>query len=156
MSWVGALVIVIAVYLAANIVVRRWGLFSSSLSPDALRELLARKDVVLVDLRSEPEYRSGHIPGAINIPQEHIASTPPEVSRETVVVLYCRSGPRSTTALRTLKRLGFSNVFDFGALRRWNGVLSKGGTPGVFPSDPASDSDGAARKNEPSSSHGGT
>jgi rhodanese-related sulfurtransferase/DNA-binding HxlR family transcriptional regulator len=62
------------------------------LSAEELRERLARGDVVVLDVRPEPEYRAGHITGARSAPlaslEEVAASLPPR--RE--VVAYCR-GP---------------------------------------------------------------
>jgi rhodanese-related sulfurtransferase/DNA-binding HxlR family transcriptional regulator len=62
------------------------------LSADELQERLARGDVVLIDVRPEPEYRAGHIAGARSAPMpvlEHVAGRLP---RRREIVAYCR-GP---------------------------------------------------------------
>jgi rhodanese-related sulfurtransferase len=57
-----------------------------------LRERLARGDVVVLDVRPEPEYRAGHIPGAQSVPLAALASLAPSLPRRRQIVAYCR-GP---------------------------------------------------------------
>jgi rhodanese-related sulfurtransferase len=57
-----------------------------------LRERLARGDVVVLDVRPEPEYRAGHIPGAQSVPLAALASLAPSLPRRRPIVAYCR-GP---------------------------------------------------------------
>src|SRR5688500_18005902 len=57
-----------------------------------LQERLARGDVVVLDVRPEPEYRAGHIPGARSVPLATLASRAPELPRRRQMVAYCR-GP---------------------------------------------------------------
>jgi rhodanese-related sulfurtransferase/DNA-binding HxlR family transcriptional regulator len=61
-------------------------------SAEELRERLARGDVVVLDVRPEPEYRAGHIPGARSVPLAALASLAPELPRRGQIVAYCR-GP---------------------------------------------------------------
>jgi rhodanese-related sulfurtransferase/DNA-binding HxlR family transcriptional regulator len=61
-------------------------------SAEELQERLTRGDVVLLDVRPEPEYRAGHIPGARSVPLSALASLAPELSRRRQIVAYCR-GP---------------------------------------------------------------
>ena len=135
MSWVWALIIVVGAYLVANIVVRRFSLFSSSLDSESLRELLSRSDgsLYLLDVRSAGEYRQGHIPTAVNLPHDNIAVRPPKVDRDSPIVLYCETGSRSTVGRRHLKHRGFTNVVNFGPVRRWKGELIEGNEPGAAP-----------------------
>lgn len=132
MSWVAALAIVAGVYLVANLVVRRFGFGGSPLDRESLRELVQRNDdtVCLIDVRSAAEYESGHIPTALNIPHTSIGGNPPHVPKDTLVVLYCQSGSRSQAARATLTRNGYSNVVNFGSLRRWKAPVVTGGDPG--------------------------
>ena len=75
-------------------------------------------DAVLIDVRSEAEYNSGHVRGAILIPHdrigEKIAAAAPEKKRP--VYLYCRSGRRSGIAAETLKSLKYAAVYNLGSL----------------------------------------
>jgi rhodanese-related sulfurtransferase len=61
-------------------------------SAEELQERLARGDVVVLDVRPEPEYRAGHIPGARSVPLAALASLEPKLPRRRQIVAYCR-GP---------------------------------------------------------------
>ena len=61
-------------------------------SATELQERLARGDVVVLDVRPEPEYRAGHIPGAQSVPLPALASLAPKLPRRRQIVAYCR-GP---------------------------------------------------------------
>lgn len=59
----------------------------------SIQELLIRATddaVVLLDVRSHEEYAQGHLPGAINIPLEHLAARIGELSKDVDIVAYCR------------------------------------------------------------------
>jgi rhodanese-related sulfurtransferase len=89
--------------------------------PENLKQLIENGDIphVLVDVRTEGEYRRGYIPTAENIPVHVIEQNPPEVSKDTLVVLYCRSGSRSSRAQRILEDLGYKQVINFGGIIDW-------------------------------------
>jgi rhodanese-related sulfurtransferase len=61
-------------------------------SATELQERLARGDVVVLDVRPEPEYKAGHIPGAQSVPVDALASLAPKLPRRRQLVAYCR-GP---------------------------------------------------------------
>ena len=61
-------------------------------SATELQERLARGDVVVLDVRPEPEYRAGHIPGAQSVPVDALASLASKLPRRRQIVAYCR-GP---------------------------------------------------------------
>ena len=61
-------------------------------SAEELQQRLARGDVVVLDVRPEPEYRAGHIPGARSVPLAALAALAPELPRRRQIVAYCR-GP---------------------------------------------------------------
>lgn len=88
---------------------------------------------VLVDVRTPAEYEAGHIPTAINIPVDVIGSKPPAVQKDTLIVVYCRSGNRSATARKILVDLGYTNLVDFGAVSKWTDALILGTEPGAPP-----------------------
>ena len=91
------------------------------LDADRLLELIQeeREDVILVDTRTEPEYLSGHIPGAIQIDYRDISNNLPTEDRNVLVIVYCERGIRSNRAAGTLRRLGFVRVLDWGGIRDW-------------------------------------
>ena len=61
-------------------------------SAEELQRRLARGDVVVLDVRPEPEYKAGHIPGAQSVPVDALASLVPKLPRRRQIVAYCR-GP---------------------------------------------------------------
>jgi len=95
--------------------------------PTALRTAVRAKRVILVDVRSPGEFRSGHIPGAINIPYQQIEQSLKRLPRQRDIVLYCKSGIRDRIARKHLGRLGYRRVFSFCSYKRWEGKLVKGG-----------------------------
>ena len=79
------------------------------------------EEVVIVDVRTQGEYDSGHIEGAILIPNETIVNDRPEQLSDTdaIILVYCRSGNRSNTAAKKLINAGYRNVYDFGGIIDW-------------------------------------
>ena len=73
---------------------------------------------ILIDVRSEEEYKLSHLDQAINIPvgviEEEIVNY--VVDKGTPVILYCRSGNRSSNAAQALLKLGYYKVYDLGAM----------------------------------------
>ncbi len=96
-----------------------------NLSPAELAEIVAQDsgEFILIDVRTPSEYRAGAIPSAINIAYDLLANMLPTEDREQKIIVYCRSGGRSSTARRTLEELGFNQVYDFGAIGNWQGEL---------------------------------
>lgn len=75
-------------------------------------------DTVIVDVRSEVEYKSGHLYGAVNVPLSDIENI--DISKSKTIIVYCRSGSRSNTAAKELIRLGYEKVYDMGGIDDWN------------------------------------
>jgi len=88
----------------------------SSLEARRLVEAGAR----LVDVRTPQEFANGHIPGAVNMPVQDLERRMGELTgKDRPIVLYCRSGARSSNAARMLKSAGYTEVHDLGAMSRW-------------------------------------
>ena len=88
--------------------------------PEALAELIASDEpYILIDVRRDDEFQRGYIPTSINIPVDSIAANPPDIPRDSTIILYCQSGVRSARALSLFKELGFTDLTDFGAIGRW-------------------------------------
>ena len=79
--------------------------------------------VAILDVRTAAEYNEGHIPGAINIPNEAIGTDAiPELpDKDQLILVYCRSGNRSKQASEKLVKLGYTNVVEFGGIIDWPG-----------------------------------
>ena len=68
------------------------------------------------------EYRSGHIPGAVNVPSEIIESVRKKIpDPDTPVFAYCLSGARSSKAVSAMKKMGYTNVRNIGGINRYRG-----------------------------------
>jgi rhodanese-related sulfurtransferase len=76
---------------------------------------------VILDVRTEAEFGSGHVPGAVNIPHDELASRLSELaSTDQPVVVYCRSGKRAGMASAVLVAAGYTKVLHLeGDMNEW-------------------------------------
>lgn len=74
----------------------------------------------LVDVRSRREYQSGALPGAVNLPLEHIDTSPRLLDHNRPVILYCVTGMRSGKAKQVLQGMGFATVHNLGSIRNFS------------------------------------
>jgi len=81
--------------------------------------------LVFLDVRTPEEYHSGHIADAINIPLAELDTRLNELDTSLPIVIYCRSGRRSSMAYQILKRNGFKKIYDLGAITNWQEPLQK-------------------------------
>lgn len=79
------------------------------------------EDVIILDVRTLEEYESGHIKDAILIPYDEVKEMARSVipDRNSLVLVYCRSGSRSKIASQTLVKMGYTNVREFGGISSW-------------------------------------
>ena len=84
-------------------------------------------DYVILDVRTMQEYNEGHIPNAICIPNETIGEDIINKlpNKEQLILIYCRSGNRSKQAAQKLKKLGYTNLIEFGGIIDWAGDVVK-------------------------------
>jgi len=76
----------------------------------------------LLDVRSVEEYQEGHIKGAVNISHSTLADNLAQLakSKDTMVIVYCRSGRRAGIAEGILRDNGFTNVKHLdGDMKGW-------------------------------------
>lgn len=93
---------------------------SQRIDPAGYMERLAPTDHVLLDVRTPAEFAGGHIPGAINISVETLASRLDELPTDLPIVVYCRSGNRSVTAAQILTNAGAAPaIYDLGGILAW-------------------------------------
>ena len=96
------------------------------ISMDAAITQMAEEDnFILLDVRTPEEFADGHIPGALNIPNENIgendiAELP---DKEQRIYVYCRSGNRSKQASAKLVNLGYTNVIEIGGIIDYHGEV---------------------------------
>ena len=82
----------------------------------------ARPDAVLLDVREEEEYITGHAAGALLLPLDELNDESaldliPDL--DTPVLVYCRSGVRSHAAALRLEDYGYGEIYDLGSLVGW-------------------------------------
>jgi rhodanese-related sulfurtransferase len=76
--------------------------------------------LLVIDVRDVAEYKSGHVPGAINIPQKKLERQLGKLLDASYVVLYCINGKRTRLAEQTLIENDIPNVFHLeGGLIGW-------------------------------------
>jgi rhodanese-related sulfurtransferase len=78
-------------------------------------------DYIIIDARTEEEFAEGHIKDAILIPEYEIRERAEKElpDKDTLILVYCRSGRRSKIASDELARLGYTNVKEFGGIIDW-------------------------------------
>jgi rhodanese-related sulfurtransferase len=95
---------------------------------DVLERLIAEPHVMILDVRTEEEWRVHHIPGATLVPMHTLRARLPDLSpgRETIVV--CEHGMRSLSVAQYLVvQAGFQRVGNMlGGMSEWTGEVSTG------------------------------
>jgi rhodanese-related sulfurtransferase len=86
------------------------------------KAVFEKGEATFLDCRTEDEYKSGHIPGAINIPRGllefKIDKKIPD--KNASIIMYCKSGGRACLACESIGKLGYSNVKNMeGGWKAW-------------------------------------
>jgi rhodanese-related sulfurtransferase len=90
------------------------------------KKISRKKNVVILDVRSEEEFSKGHIPGALNIDLEKpgFEDSIRNLDPNKTYLLYCRSGRRSGIAGEKMRSMDFPKVFHLeGGIEKWNGKI---------------------------------
>ncbi len=90
-----------------------------------LKESISKMDheLVLLDVRTQAEYDSGHILNAINISHEQILEDPELLAeyKDSQMVVFCRSGVRAGKVIQLLESIGFEDIIDIdGDMLAWS------------------------------------
>jgi len=122
MKW--TILIVIAAAFAVIFLLKQTG----RIAPGDAAEYLT-KGAVVIDVRSSGEFNADHLRNAVNIPLDVIETAVPQRfgNKQQVLLLHCQSGMRSGVAVRKLKALGYTNVFNLGSLARARELVEKAG-----------------------------
>jgi glyoxylase-like metal-dependent hydrolase (beta-lactamase superfamily II)/rhodanese-related sulfurtransferase len=92
-----------------------------------LRERLAQAPLSLVDVRAETEWREDALPGSVNIPLQRLRARVGELPAGGPIVVYCRTGERSSTAASLLEQAGRTDVLDLiGGITAWQASAGNG------------------------------
>ena len=79
-----------------------------------------KEDLVILDVRTVSEYDGGHLEGAINIPVEALSGRLSELNQNDELLVYCRTGNRSTTAVGILRENGYDRIYHMdGGILAW-------------------------------------
>jgi len=94
----------------------------NQVNSDELLEFIDINNAVLIDVRTNDEYSSGYIENSLNIDYLSIDfnQNVEELDKNTPIVLYCRSGKRSSRSANILSKLGFKEVYNLhGGILDW-------------------------------------
>ena len=98
-------------------------LFNGGIGAVDKKEVIShiKEGALIVDVRSGEEYASGHYANAKNIPVDQVESRLKEFGdKDRKIVVYCRSGGRSSKAKSILEANGFKNIVNgLGKSKRW-------------------------------------
>jgi len=96
----------------------------AKLSPAEVKDAMAKqKDLQLVDVRTKDEFGGGRISGARNLPLGDLGGRLAELSKDKPLIVYCRSGARSSAALNQLRGAGFAQAKHMqGGILAWQGA----------------------------------
>lgn len=101
-------------------------------SPTEATQLINHEDAVVLDIRDDNEFYSGHIVNSIHVPLGFLKDRIPELEEHKAkpIIVGCRSGSRSAKACSVLKKQGFESVYNLkGGMMAWqhaNLPLTKG------------------------------
>jgi rhodanese-related sulfurtransferase len=95
------------------------------LNPAEVREIIAKGNSLILDVRDAPELASGKLKGAVNVSRGMLEfradpESPfhnPEFKKDRTVLIYCGSGGRAALSGKTLKELGYHSVYNAGGFK---------------------------------------
>ena len=77
---------------------------------------LTGMSMTVIDVRTEAEWKTGHLEGALHIEWQDILKIPSDIQKDEEIYLYCRSGNRSGKATQILLEAGYINAKNVGAI----------------------------------------
>ena len=117
----GALILAGIVLLFTGACRNSSGAYKTISAEEAYQLMKKSKNHILLDVRTEAEFRGRHIEGAMLIPDSELekraASELPD--KTAVILVYCASGKRSANAAKLLAEKGYARVYDFGGIKDW-------------------------------------
>ncbi len=93
---------------------------------DLVRKKLKKNEVLVVDVRSEAEYKNGHIEGAIHLPLSELPAAAASLPKDVLIVTVCgKGGGRSEAAANLLQASGWANArWLCGGYFGWTGLAN--------------------------------
>jgi rhodanese-related sulfurtransferase len=84
------------------------------------RQMDQMKGMAILDVRTDKEFKDGHIPGSLHIPLDELGTRAKKLRRDKELVVYCQSGNRSIWAIKRLMGMGFTNLHNLrGGYHAW-------------------------------------
>ena len=84
-----------------------------------------KQGAFLVDVRSPLEFASGNVKGSTNIPLDQISNQLSKFKEKESIIVFCRSGMRSSQAKSILEKNGFANVINGGTWQDVNKIINQ-------------------------------
>jgi rhodanese-related sulfurtransferase len=129
-QWVLFAALVFIVVMLSHSFISSWGI--KNVGPSEAVAMMNRQDAVLLDVRTDEEYKSGHIANSVHVPVGLLSQRLGELSKHKSkpIVVLCRTGQRSATACSMLRKQGFGPIYRLaGGITAWQGAnlpLAKG------------------------------
>lgn len=104
------------------------GIFANIFGGSSNNENLAtlvNNGAFLVDVRSPGEFANGNVKGSVNIPLDQVQNQLAKFKDKENIVVFCRSGNRSSQAKSILEQNGFTNVTNGGTWLDVNAAINK-------------------------------
>ena len=92
------------------------------ISPESVKYIMETdENAILVDVRTQEEFETGHIPGAVCVPVGDLIESGAEMfpDKDAIIIVYCQRGSRSRQAYEFLRELGYVYVYDMGGIVDW-------------------------------------
>ncbi|MEL6721787.1 MAG: rhodanese-like domain-containing protein [Pseudomonadota bacterium] len=118
--WLVAAFVAVSAALAWNLISH--GRDKQTIGPQEATRLINREQAVVVDVRPVNDFKTGYIINAHNIPSNGLKDQLKVLQkyRNKPIIAVCRSGMTSATACKTLRKEGFSQVYNLqGGMQAW-------------------------------------
>ena len=92
------------------------------ITQEEAKNMMDTQEAIVLDVREQDEFDTGHIPGAVLLPVGTITKDTADAvipELDSVVLVYCRSGNRSKKASQALVDLGYTGIYEFGGINTW-------------------------------------
>lgn len=86
------------------------------------KNIIDKDGAMLIDVRDEAEYTLSHAYGAVLFPLDSISTSSAKKiisSKETPIILYCKTGMRSGQAYKKLEKIGYKKLYNLGSVVGW-------------------------------------
>ena len=98
-----------------------------NVSFNEVKKIIYKKECIVLDVRTDEEYFTGHAEGAVNlyvdaINSENASERIPD--KTTPILVYCKTGERANLAAEVLSELGYKQIYNIGSLVEWPYGLS--------------------------------